>query len=120
MVGSSATRRRPESGSRWLRASATTSSLASRMRRARATISSPASVSDTLLGVALDELHAEGVLELLQLRRQRRLADEAARGGAAEVALIGHGHQITQVLELQFHVYPIYSIYRINKINRLE
>ena len=51
MVGSSATRRRPASGSRWLRASATTSSLASRMRRARATISSPASVRDTLLGV---------------------------------------------------------------------
>jgi hypothetical protein len=50
MVGSSATRSLPASGSRWLRASATTSSLASRMRRARATISSPAGVSETLLG----------------------------------------------------------------------
>ena len=50
MVGSSATRSRPASGSRWLRASVTISSLASRMRRARATISSPASVRQTLLG----------------------------------------------------------------------
>ena len=57
------------------------------MRRARATISSPAAVSDTLLGRALDELHAEVVLELLELRRERGLAHEAALGGAAEVAL---------------------------------
>src|SRR4029079_6451879 len=34
---------------------------------------------------ALDELHAEVFLELLQLRGQRRLADEAALGGAAEM-----------------------------------
>src|SRR5690606_37352372 len=35
---------------------------------------------------AFDQRHAELVLELTQLGRQRRLADEAGRGRAAEVA----------------------------------
>ena len=53
------------------------------------------------LGRAFDELHAEIFLELLELRRQRRLADEAALGRASEVTRVGHGHQVTQVLELE-------------------
>ena len=52
------------------------------------------------LGRALDELHAEVFLELLELRRQRRLADEAALGRAAEVARVGEGDEVAQVLEL--------------------
>src|SRR4029077_1577620 len=52
---------------------------------------------------ALDELQAERLLELLQLRREGRLADEAARGGPPEVAQLRHRHEIAQVLELQLH-----------------
>ena len=48
----------------------------------------------------LDQLHAEILLELLELRRQRRLAHEAPLGSPSEMAAIGHRHQITQVLEL--------------------
>ena len=100
MVGSSAMRSVPARGSRWVRASVTTSSLASRMRRARATICSPASVSETLLGWRSMSCTPRYCLELLQLRRQRRLADEAALGGAPEVARVGHRDQVAQVLQL--------------------
>ena len=51
--------------------------------------------------VAFHQLHAEVVLELLQLRRQRGLADEAARRRLAEMARVGHRHEVAQVLELQ-------------------
>src|SRR5690242_1779874 len=50
---------------------------------------------------ALDELHAEVVLELLELRRERGLADEAAFGRAPEVARIGQGDEVAEVLEFQ-------------------
>jgi hypothetical protein len=63
------------------------------------------------LGCTLDELHTEVLLELLELRRQRRLAHEAAFGRAAEVARIGHCHQVTQVLELEVrHRCPLSSL----------
>jgi hypothetical protein len=52
---------------------------------------------------ALDELHPEGLLELLQLRGERGLAHEAARRSAAEVALVGHCHEVAQILKLQLH-----------------
>ena len=53
------------------------------------------------LGRALDELHAEIVLELLELRRQGRLAHEAALGRTPEVARVGDRDQVTQVLEFE-------------------
>src|SRR5207248_3435088 len=56
-----------------------------------------------VVGRALDQLQAERLLELLQLRREGRLADEAARGGPPEMAQVRHGHEIAQVLELQIH-----------------
>src|ERR1700720_907771 len=72
-----------------------------------------------VVGRPLDELHPESLLELFQLRRQRRLADEAARGRTAEVTVVGHRHQVAQVLEFQLHgPAEIYSIYRKDKINR--
>src|SRR3982074_1035258 len=74
-----------------------------------------------VVGRPLDELHPESLLELFQLRRQRRLADEAARGSTAEVTVVGHGHQVAQVLEFQLHgPREIYGIYREDRINRLE
>ena len=51
-------------------------------------------------GPALDQLHSQRILELAQLRRQRRLADEAFRGGLAEMAAVRDCDQIPQVLEL--------------------
>ena len=65
-----------------------------------------------VVGCPFDELHPEGLLEFFQLRRQRRLADEAARGRAAEVPVIGHGHQVAQVLELQLHDRDIRNLSR--------
>ena len=53
------------------------------------------------LGRTLDELHAEVFLELLDLGGQRRLTDEAAFRRAPEMAGIGDGDEITQVLELE-------------------
>jgi hypothetical protein len=52
---------------------------------------------------ALDELHPEALLELLQLRRERRLADEALRRRPPEMTLVGHCDEVAQVLELEFH-----------------
>ena len=51
-------------------------------------------------GVALDELDAELALELLDLGRQRGLADEAGLGGAAEVAVVGHGDEVVEVAQV--------------------
>ena len=53
-----------------------------------------------LPGAALDQLHAELVLQLLQLGRQRRLADEARLGGATEVAVVRNGDQVPEVLQV--------------------
>ncbi len=52
-----------------------------------------------VVGLPLDELHAQVLLQLLQLRRKRRLADEAALGRPAEVAGIRHGDQVAQVFQ---------------------
>src|SRR5687767_10556385 len=53
------------------------------------------------LGCPLDELHAQVVLQLLELRRQGGLAHEASFGRAAEMAGVGHRHEVSQVLELE-------------------
>jgi len=50
---------------------------------------------------ALDELHAEVFLELLELRGQRRLTDEAAFCRTPEVARIGDRDEVAQILELE-------------------
>ena len=50
---------------------------------------------------ALDELHAEIFLELLELRGECRLADEAALRRAPEVAGVGDRDEVAQVLELE-------------------
>src|SRR5690349_21107507 len=61
---------------------------------------------------ALDELHAEVFLELLELRRQRRLAHEAAFSRAPEVAGVRHGDEISQILELEVcHRCSLSSLY---------
>ena len=51
-------------------------------------------------GLALDQLHAQIVLELLDLRRQRRLADERALGGLAEVPRVGQRDEVAQVAQV--------------------
>ena len=56
---------------------------------------------------ALDERDAELFLELLDLRRQRRLADEARLGGAAEMLVFGERDQISEVA--QVHGRPCYG-----------
>jgi hypothetical protein len=53
------------------------------------------------LGRTLDELHAEVVLEFPELRRQRRLAHEAAFRGPAEMARVRQCDEVMQVLELE-------------------
>ena len=56
-----------------------------------------------VVGRPLDQLHAQAVLQLLQLCGERRLADEAACRGPPEVPQVGHRHKIAQVLELHVH-----------------
>ena len=68
--------------------------------RARCAISSPAGVRATRRGCRSISCTPRLCFQLAQLRRQRRLADEAFGGGAAEMAGIGHRHQVAQVLEL--------------------
>ena len=53
-----------------------------------------------LARVALDELDAELALELLDLGRQRRLADEAGLGGPAEVAVLGDGDEVPEIAQV--------------------
>ena len=50
------------------------------------------------LEAAVEQRHAEEVLQLLDLGRQRRLGDEAGFGGAAEMAGIGERNEIFQLL----------------------
>jgi hypothetical protein len=50
--------------------------------------------------LALEQLHAEVLLELLDLCRQRRLAYVAALGRLAEMAAFGQGHQVLQVTQV--------------------
>jgi hypothetical protein len=49
---------------------------------------------------ALDQRHAQLVLQLLDLRGQGGLADEAGFGGAAEVPMLGQGNQVVQVAQV--------------------
>src|SRR5690606_17609173 len=49
---------------------------------------------------AFHQRHAQFLLQLADLRRQRRLADEAGRGRAAEVAMVGQRHQVLEVAEV--------------------
>src|SRR5262245_3389792 len=53
------------------------------------------------LRLALDQGDAQVVLELTQLRAERRLTDETAFRGATEMPFIRERHQIAQVLEFQ-------------------
>ena len=48
----------------------------------------------------LDEGDAELLLELHDLGRQRRLADEARLGGPAEMAVVGHGDQVLEIAQV--------------------
>src|ERR1700730_14508105 len=77
-----------------------------------------------VLGLALNELHSQVVLQFLELGRQCRLADEALFGRAPEMPRIGHRDQVAQVLQLDIHTLAhgliIYEAYRNHNINRLE
>jgi hypothetical protein len=50
--------------------------------------------------LALDERHAEILLELAHLRRQGRLAHEAAFGGLAEMPLVRESHEVSEVTQV--------------------
>ena len=70
--------------------------------------------------LTLDELHSEVLLELLQLRRQGRLADEAALRRPPEMPGVRHRHQVAQILQLdvrQRACLAIYGLYRDYKVN---
>jgi hypothetical protein len=62
------------------------------------TISSPSGVTD-LAAAALEDLHVELFLELLDRHAERGLRHEAGLGGAAEVPLAGHGDDVLQLGE---------------------
>jgi hypothetical protein len=49
--------------------------------------------------VALKDSHAELLLDVLDCRRQARLAHERAFGRPAEVLLVGDGNQVLQLGE---------------------
>ncbi|MNI73621.1 hypothetical protein D3C73_1296420 [compost metagenome] len=49
---------------------------------------------------AFHQRQAQFLFQLADLRRQRRLADEAGSGGPAEVLVIGQGHQVFQVTQV--------------------
>ncbi len=51
--------------------------------------------------LALNELHAEVLLQFFQLRGQRGLADKAALGRASEMPGVRHSHQVPQILQLE-------------------
>jgi hypothetical protein len=63
-------------------------------------MSRPAGREHHLARRTFDERNAEFFLQLADLRGQRRLADEAGFGRAAEVLVVGEGHQVTQVAEV--------------------
>src|SRR5215469_13650416 len=52
-----------------------------------------------VVGLPLDELYAEVVLQLLQLRRERRLADETALRRPAEMPRVGHRHEVAEIFQ---------------------
>ena len=75
-------------------------SASPRMTRARSTTRSPASVSRTWRGLRSMSSTPSSLLELLDLGRQRRLADEARLGRPAEVAVVGHGDEVLEVAQV--------------------
>src|SRR5581483_8929452 len=52
-----------------------------------------------IVRLPLDELDAEVLLQLLQLRRERRLADEAALRRPPEMPRIGDRDEITEIFQ---------------------
>ena len=56
-----------------------------------------------LARVAVDELHAQCRLELLDPAGQRRLRQVQRIGGSVEAAELGHGHEAAQVVQVGFH-----------------
>ena len=67
---------------------------------------------------ALDQRHFEFFLELLDLRRQRRLADETGFRGAAEMLVFGERNQISEIADV--HRITIDIAYRNYTIYRFE
>ncbi len=112
MVGSSASLSRPASGSR-VALGELDDLLAGLEDAARALDDFFAGDGERhALRRAFDELHAEVFLEFLELRRQRRLAHEAALGRTPEVAGVRHGDEVSQVLELEVgHRCSLLSLY---------
>ncbi len=66
------------------------------MRRASGRNATPAGGERDRSGGAVDELHAELVLELLDLPAQRRLRHVQPLGGAAEVQFLRDGDETRQ------------------------
>ncbi|KOQ36381.1 hypothetical protein ABW37_27645 [Achromobacter xylosoxidans] len=54
-----------------------------------------------LAAAALEQRHAQVLLQQLDLARQRRLRHAQALGGAAEVQFLGHGDEAFELAE--FH-----------------
>ena len=50
--------------------------------------------------VAQDELHAQLLLQQLDLPTQRRLGDVQHFRGAGEIALVGHSHEIFELTDV--------------------
>ncbi|XXY95277.1 hypothetical protein WME98_25320 [Sorangium sp. So ce296] len=49
--------------------------------------------------IALEEVHAEGLLELRDLGRERRLRDAAGGRGAPEAAVLGDRERVLELAE---------------------
>ncbi len=69
--------------------------------------------------LALDELHAQVLLQFLQLRGECRLGDEAALRGAPEMTRVRHSHEVPQILQLEvrqgrLQIECIYRYYTVN------
>ena len=100
-------RKRPASGSRRLRATARIASASATAARTWP-ISRSQARSAPPLARALEQRDAEQLLELAQLHRERRLADAAGLGGAAEMPVLGDGQQVAEVTEV--HLVSLLSL----------
>jgi hypothetical protein len=83
----------------------------------------PAHVGELhVLRLALDQFHAEVVLQLLELRGQGRLAHERALGSPAEMPRVRERHQIFEVLEIhEFEpILAIEGFYQIHSDNQFH
>jgi hypothetical protein len=61
-------------------------------------------------GGPVQQPHAELLLELADLLGQRRLGHVQALGGAAEVALLGHGDEVVELPDLHRGTWPFRSV----------